>query len=120
MWEPSGEKAPWTLFGRISRTSLANQELVQRPIRWAGPTSPSATISVPSRAQEKHAHMKQKSAGTPKDAPEIERVCPVSMKRTRIAVESLYATYLPSGDIAAYTMGSSTGFVVIWRSVISG
>src|SRR5262245_21975736 len=119
MWEPSGEYAPWTLSGRISRTSPASQEMVQRPIRCAGPTSPSARILVPSRDQEKRAHLKQKSAGTPADAPEIERVSPVSMKRTRMAVESLYATYLPSGDIAAYAIGSSTGFVVICRSVIS-
>src|SRR5215831_13700891 len=79
------------------------------------PASPSARILVPSRDHEKRAQRKQKFGGT-----ESVRVSPVSIRRMRIAVESLYATYLPSGEMAANTTGSSIGFVVICLSVTVG
>src|SRR5262245_41735873 len=84
MCDPSGEKVQLTLSLLSLRTSPDNVEMSQRAICGLVPASPSARILVPSRDHEKRAQRKQNSGGT-----ESVRVSPVSMRRIRIAVESL-------------------------------
>src|SRR2546427_10993691 len=99
MCTASGETDARPASSRTLRGVPPRIEIAQIPVVSADSPGPTAARLVPSRNQERLAHLKQNPSGRGS-----EGVSPASSNGTNTPVYSAYATYPPSGEsAAAYT-----------------
>src|SRR2546430_6437674 len=107
---PSGETEARPASSFNLRGAPPRIEMAQIPVVSPDSPGPTAASLVPSRNQERLAHLKQNPSGRARGW-----LSPVSRRRTKTPVKSAYARDLPSGEIAAAYTGFSGGFAVMLR-----